>query len=224
MARTVTNYEGKPLQAEQVEAFRNAVESEWIETLAAPGGIREWNKTLLAITEGRRTLKNKDGTTKVFYSWCGDWVTHHLELAGCFHGLALNRASLNGKWVPQMNLTWLRTWAGEPALQKRASPRARFKNDPSWGGASSKAMHWHPWDNKQNACKDGYEPQIADLILSPRKNGDHIEFVVKRHGDLLTVSAGAQVGGTARIRQRDLRTSQILGIIDVSALAPAEEY
>jgi hypothetical protein len=135
-----------------------------------------------------------------------------------------NRASLNGKWTPQMNLTWLRCWAGEPALQKRTSLRARFRDDPSWGGASSNAKHWHLWDNKRNACKDGYQPQLADLVLSPRKNGDHIEFFVKRHQNLLTVSAGAQVGGTARIRQRDLQTTQILGIIDVSALAPAEEY
>lgn len=78
----VLNYEGKELPPEQIEVFREMLESTWPETLGLPGGVRQWNESLLRVTEGRRTLKNPDGTTKVFYSSSGASVTYHLVEAG----------------------------------------------------------------------------------------------------------------------------------------------
>jgi hypothetical protein len=220
----VVNYENKTLPPEQVTAFREVLQSVWNESLALPGGIREWNANLMKVTEGRRTINNPDGSTKVFYSWCGDWVTYHLERAGCRHGPALNRQSLNGRWVPGMNLTYLRAWAGEPALRHRADLTGRFENDPSSGYGPERAVSWHAWDNGSDVCVDGYAPALGDLVITPRKNGDHIEFFVSRAGSLLTVSAGAQLGGTALIRERSVDTNELSGIIDITGLVTAEPF
>jgi hypothetical protein len=220
----VVNYENKEVGPEQVQAFRQVLESVWLETLARPGGIREWNQNLMAVTEGRRTIKNPDGSMRVFYSWCGDWVTYHLERAGCRHAPALNRESLNGKWVPGMNLTFLRAWAGEPAFAQRSELTARFRDDPSSGFGPSRSVSFHAWDNQTDVCKDGYAPALGDLVITPRKNGDHIEFFVKRTGSILVVCAGAQLGGTALIRERSVDTNELSGIIDISGLASAEPF
>ena len=218
------NYENKEVPPEQVQAFRQVLESVWLETLARPGGIREWNQNLLAVTEGRRTIMNPDGSMRVFYSWCGDWVTYHLERAGCLHGLALNRESRNGKWTPGMNLTYLRAWAGEPALSHNSAHTARFRDDPSSGFGPSRRVSWHAWDNQADVCRDGYSPLLGDLVITPRKNGDHIEFFVKRTGNILNVCAGAQLGGTALIRERSVDTNELSGIIDISGLVTAEPF
>ena len=220
----MVNYENKTLPPEQVTAFRDVLQSVWQETLALPGGIKEWNANLMKVTEGRRTINNPDGSTKVFYSWCGDWVTYHLERAGCRHGLALNRQSLNGRWTPGMNLTYLRAWAGERALRHRADLTDRFENDPSSGFGPSGTVSWHAWDNGADVCIDGYEPVLGDLVITPRKNGDHIEFFVKRSGSLLTVSAGAQLGGTALLRERSVDTNELAGIIDITGLVTSEPF
>jgi hypothetical protein len=220
----VVNYENKALPPEQIQAFRQVLESIWLETLGQPGGIHEWNPNLLKVTEGRRTIKNPDGTTRVFYSWCGDWVSYHLERAGCRHGLALNRQSLNGKWVPGMNLTYLRAWAGEPALRHNGELTGRFRDDPSSGFGPARSVSFHAWDNRVDVCVDGYQPKLGDLVICPRKNGDHIEFFIKREGSVLTVSAGAQMGGTAQIRQRSVDTNELAGIIDISGLVTSEPF
>jgi hypothetical protein len=80
----------------------------------------------------------------------------------------------HGKWHPGKNLSLLRVWAGDKQAASWSPKYVKdlFKNDPSAGDA------WHPWDDKKDACKDGYEPQLGDLVLTPRKNGDHIEFWV----------------------------------------------
>jgi hypothetical protein len=220
----VVNYENQELPPEQVTAFRRVLESIWLETLGLPGGIHEWNPNLMRVTEGRRTIKNPDGTTKVFYSWCGDWVTYHLERAGCLHGPALNRQSLNGRWVPGMNLTFLRAWAGEPALRHNAELTRRFQEDPSSGFGPNRSVSFHAWDNQADVCVDGYSPVLGDLVICARKNGDHIEFFVKSDGSILTVSAGAQAGGTAMIRQRSVDTNELVGIIDISGLVTKEPF
>jgi hypothetical protein len=146
-------------------------------------------------------------------------VTYHLERAGCLH-TCLNRATLHGKWHPGKNLSLLRVWAGDKQAASWSPKYVKdlFKNDPSAGDA------WHPWDDKKDACKDGYEPELGDLVLTPRKNGDHIEFWVSRKDKILTVSAGAQTGGVAAIRTRDLDLASVLGIIDVSRLTPSTPY
>ncbi len=220
----MVNYENKTVSPEQVAAFREVLQSVWNETLALPGGIKEWNANLMKVTEGRRTISNPDGSTKVFYSWCGDWVSYHLERAGCRHGLALNRQSLNGRWAPGMNLTYLRVWAGDPSLRHRGDLTDRFENDRSSGFGPERVVSWHAWDNGADVCADGYSPVLGDLVITPRKNGDHIEFFVKRAGNLLTVSAGAQLGGTAMIRERSVDTNELSGIIDISGLATAESF
>ena len=122
-------------------------------------------------------------------------------------------------------MSLLRAWAGEPAtLNIRPKLKQRFKDDPSSGAVRGGPKSWHPWDNKRDVCKDGYEPVLGDLIICPRKNGDHIEFWIKRKGDLVTVSAGAQVGGVAQIRERDVNVSSFLGIIDISGLVTSEPF
>lgn len=218
----IVNYEGKQPASEQLTAFREVLQSTWEESLKEPG-IHEWNPKLLEITEGRRTIKNPDGSTRTFYSWCGDWVTYHLERAGCRHGLALNRQSLNTRWVPGMNLTYLRAWAGEPALHFGDLAK-RFQSDVSAAFGPNEQKSWHPWDNEQDVCRDGYVPALGDLLVCPRKGGDHIEFFVKRDGNLVTVSAGAQLGGTALRRERNLDVTQLLGVIDISGLVTAEPF
>jgi hypothetical protein len=224
MADVVLNYEGKQISDQQVEAFRSVLESNWLETLARPGGIREWNSNLLAVTESRRTIKNPDGTTKLFYSWCGDWVTYHLERAGCLHGRALNRKSLNGGWAPGMNLNWLRAWAGEALFKRDGVLVERFEDDVSSGLNSRGPASFHPWDNELDVCTDGYVPALGDLLILPRKNGDHIEFFIKREGSIVTVCAGAQVAGTALVTQRNLNTTELVGVIDISGLVTSEPF
>lgn len=59
------------------------------------------------ITEKRWTEKVKGKK----YSWCGDFATYCLMVAGCLDGGALNRVSLNGKWVPGDNIARLVRWA-----------------------------------------------------------------------------------------------------------------
>ncbi|KKL62625.1 hypothetical protein LCGC14_2183290, partial [marine sediment metagenome] len=83
---------------------------------------------------------------------------------------------------------------------------------------------WHVWYNTLDACGDGYTPQLGDLVFCPRKEGDHIEFFVSLKGKILTVSAGAQSGGVALIRERDLDIEPIIGVIDVSKLCPSSPY
>jgi hypothetical protein len=167
------NFESVSVPDKQIKAFRRVLRDLWEETLEKKKP-REWNAALLRVTEGRKSRydpKTKERT--FFYSWCGDWVTYHLERAGCLH-TCLNRATLHGKWHPGKNLSLLRVWAGDKQAASWSPKYVKdlFKNDPSAGDA------WHPWDDKKDACKDGYEPQLGDLVLTPRKNGDHIEFWV----------------------------------------------
>ncbi len=61
-------------------------------------------------------------------------------------------------------------------------------------------------------------------MLCPRKNGDHIEFFISLKDKILTVSAGAQSGGIALIRERDLDIEKLVGVIDVSKLCPRSPY
>jgi hypothetical protein len=63
---------------------------------------------LNAITEGR-TQGNAS------YAWCGDFATFVLDKAGVRDGEALNRVSINGKWVPGDNLARLQRWAASHA-------------------------------------------------------------------------------------------------------------
>jgi hypothetical protein len=213
------NFESISISDRQVTVFRRVLRDLWEETLEKKKP-REWNAALLRVTEGRQSRydpKTKHRT--FFYSWCGDWVTYHLERAGCLHK-CLNRESIHGKWHPGKNLSLLRVWAGDTQTASWSPKyvKALFENDASAGDA------WHPWDDKADACKDGYEPQLGDLVLTPRKNGDHIEFWVSRKDKILTVSAGAQTGGVAAVRTRDLDLASVLGIIDVSRLAPSTPY
>lgn len=211
------NFEGENISAAQVRAFRKMLRLNWEETLAKkPRGYKDkWNKALLAVTEGRRS-RYKNGKRTHFHSWCGDWVTYILECAGCRHK-CLNRISVRGKWKPGHNLTMLQAWAGDPGWLPKWLKKM-FARDLTAGTS------WHAWDNKKDVCKDGYTPQVGDLVLCPRKNGNHIEFFVRLEDKILTVCAGAQSGGIACIRTRDLDTEELVAIIDVSALAPSTPY
>lgn len=212
-----TNYEGVEISDKQVKAFRKILKLNWEETLAKkPRGYKDkWNKALLTVTEGRKSLY-KNGKRTFFYSWCGDWVSYHLMKAGCLHK-CLNRKAVNGKWQSGHNLTMIQAWAGDPGWMPKFLKKM-FAKDPSAGTS------WHAWDNKKDVCKDGYVPQIGDLVIGPRKNGNHIEFFVKLEDKILTVSAGAQSGGLALIRTRDLDLENLIAIIDVSKLAPSTPY
>lgn len=217
----VTNYEGVEISDKQVQAFRKALKSNWEETLAKnpKGTAAGWNKALLEITEGRRSTYDSKGNRTFFYSWCGDWVSYHLWKAGCLHK-CLNREAVNGKWRSGHNLTMPMAWAGYDGWLPKSISNL-FKNDPSAGKS------WHPWDNKKDVCKDGYEPQVGDLVICPRKNGNHIEFWLdykRKDNAIVVVSAGAQSGGVACIRERDLDIEELIGIIDVSRLAPSTPY
>jgi hypothetical protein len=211
----VKNYEGKEISDKQVKAFRKVLKANWDETLAK--NPKEWDKTILEVTEGRKSLY-KNGKRTFFYSWCGDWASYHLYKSGCL-AKCLNRESNRGKgkWIPGYNLTLPRVWAGDP-LSRRWAKKSVKNMFPKGAGA------WHPWDDDADVCKDGYEPQLGDLVILPRKNGGHIEFWVNRKDKILTVSAGAQAGGVATIRTRDLDIEHVVGIIDVSKLAPSQPY
>jgi hypothetical protein len=212
------NFEGEEVPARQVKAFRDVVFGICEESIER--GVKEWNRVLLKITEDRKSRYDKQtGKRTFFYSWCGDWVTYHLWQAGCLHR-CLNRLSVHGKWHPGKNLSLLRAWGGDEATG-RSSPkyvRAMFQGDESAGNS------WHEWDNKQDRCADGYAPRLADLLVTPRKNGDHIEFWISRKDKSITVCAGAQVGGVAKLRTRDLDMQKVLGVIDVSRLAPSNPF
>lgn len=211
------NYEGADIPDEQIEAFRKVLEGNWLETLAKEpkGTAQGWNDILLEITEGRRSTY-KNGVRDFFYSWCGDWVTYHLMKTGCRHK-CLNREEINGKWRPGHNLTLLRAWAGDPGWLP-GWIKEMFEDDPSAGDS------WHEWDNVADQCKDGYAPRTGDLVICPRKNGDHIEFFVQLEDKILTVSAGAQTGGTALVRERDLDIEELIGIIDIARLVCKEPF
>jgi len=214
----VTNYEGVEIPNKQIAAFRKVLRGNWEETLEKNprGTARGWNGALLTVTEGRRS-HYKNGKRLFFYSWCGDWVSYHLWKAGCLH-TCLNRDATRGTWAPGVNLTLPRVWAGDSKTRRWASKsiKAEF---PASGVAA-----WHAWDNVLDVCADGYVPQLGDLVLCPRKNGDHIEFFVSLKGKILTVSAGAQSGGVALIRERDLDIEPLVGVIDVSKLCPSSPY
>lgn len=47
----------------------------------------------------------------VRYSWCGDFATYCLMMAGCQDGGALNRVALNGSWKAGDNIARLWRWA-----------------------------------------------------------------------------------------------------------------
>lgn len=212
----VVNYEGVEIPDKQVKAFRKAVKTCWDETLVKKP--KQWNKCLLKITEGRKS-QYKNGKRTFFYSWCGDWVSSTLYEAGCRHK-CLNRVEVNGKWRSGHNLTMPMAWAGYKGWLPKFLKKM-FANDPSAG------QSWHEWDNKKDVCKDGYVPQVGDLVICPRKNGNHIEFWVgfnKKDNKLLVVSAGAQAGGIAKIRERDLDIENLVGVIDISGLAPSSPY
>jgi hypothetical protein len=80
----------------------------------------EWEAVVMEITEGRHgdqsgaccPQNNQCGfpCKGFFYSWCGDFATWVYWKAGCQDGTLLNRAALNGTWVPQMNLTYIQNW------------------------------------------------------------------------------------------------------------------
>lgn len=57
------------------------------------------------ITEGRRS------SPKMYYGWCGDYVTYCCMLAGVVDGEILNRQAINGEWVPGDNLARISRWA-----------------------------------------------------------------------------------------------------------------
>lgn len=215
---SVVNYEGIEIPNKQIKAFRKILQLNWEETLAKNprGTSKGWNKPLLEVTEGRRSFY-KNGKRTFFYSWCGDWVSYHLYKAGCLH-TCLNRENTRGKWLSGMNLTLPRVWAGD-SRTRRWAPKSVKKEFPASGVDA-----WHPWDNVLDMCADAYEPQLGDLVLCPRKNGDHIEFWVDRKDQILTVSAGAQTGGMALIRERDLDVENLVGIIDVSKLCPSAPF
>ena len=143
-------------------------------------------------------------------------MSYHLWKAGCVHK-CLNREAVNGSWKPGHNLTMLQAWAGDRGWLPKWL-KNRFKNDASAGDS------WHTWDNVKDCCADGYVPSVGDLVLCPRKNGNHIEFFISLKDKILTVSAGAQAGGIAKIRTRDLDLEELVAIIDVSKLAPSEPY
>lgn len=215
---SVINYEGVEVSDKQVRAFRKTLQRIWNETLAKnpKGTARSWNKALLDVTEGRKSEYDKSGKRTFFYSWCGDWVSYHLYQSGCLHK-CLNREAVNGKWRSGHNLTMVQAWAGDPGWLPKFLKKM-FEKDISAGTS------WHAWDDKKDVCKDGYIPQVGDLVLCPRKNGNHIEFFVSLKDKILTVSAGAQSGGVALIRERDLGVENLVSIIDVSKLCPSTPY
>lgn len=210
-----TNYEDIQISNKQVRVFREVLQACWNETLHY--SPKEWNTTLLKVTEKRRS-RYKGKKRVFFYSWCGDWVTYHLMKAGC-RSRSLNRVEINGKWRPGQNLNMLRIWAGDTKT-RRWVPKWMKEMFPSARGAEA----WHPWDNKKDCCSDAYVPKVGDLVICPRKNGDHIEFFVKLSGAVMTVSAGAQLGGIAMIRERDLGIESLVGIVDISKLACSSPY
>lgn len=212
------NYEGIEVSDKQIAAFRKVLKGLWEETLekSPKGTVKGWNKALLEVTEGRKSLY-KNGKRTFFYSWCGDWASYHLYRAGCLCK-CLNREATRGKWMSGMNLTLPRVWAGDSKTRRWASKEVK-KEFPASGVEA-----WHAWDNNWDVCEDGYEPQLGDLVLCPRKNGDHIEFFVSLKDKILTVSAGAQQGGVALIRERDLDIESLVGVIDVSKLCPSTPY
>jgi len=208
------NYQGNEVSELEISLFRSFLRKCWLESLQKE--IAEWSPDLLEITEGRHTTIVSDGST-LFYSWCGDWVTYHLEKAGCLNPHALNRISVRGCWIAGYNLTLIRAWAGDPRAL-RNPVHDLIKDDPS------ALQSWHEWDNVQDVCSDGYVPQRGDLLVLPRKNGDHIEFFDCFEEDrpkIAWVSAGAQLGGTALYRERNLDKEEIIGVIDISRLTPS---
>jgi len=214
---TTVNYEGESIPDKQIKAFRKILKGNWEETLAKnpKGDARGWNKALLEVTEGRKSTY-KNGKRTFFYSWCGDWVSYHLWKTGCQHK-CLNRVAVNDKWRPGHNLTMIQAWAGDPGWMP-GFLKKMFAKDISAGTS------WHPWDNKKDVCKDGYEPRTGDLVICPRKNGNHIEFFVSSKDKIITVSAGAQSGGVPLIRERDLGIEELVAIIDIDKLVCKEPF
>lgn len=214
----MVNYEGENISDKQIKAFRKILKANWEETLAKnpKGDAKGWNKALLEVTEGRKSEYDKAGQRTFFYSWCGDWVSYHLAKTGCRHK-CLNRVEINEEWLSGHNLTLPMAWAGYDGWMPQKIKK-KFERDISAGTS------WHAWDNKKDVCKDGYEPQVGDLVLCPRKNGNHIEFFVSLKDKILTVSAGAQTGGVALIRERDLDIEELLGIINIDKLVCAEPF
>jgi hypothetical protein len=213
------NYEGLPLTEWDVYAFRAGIYWGTKGSLLLPDGIKEWNANLLNITENRKSTY-KNGKLTFFYSWCGDWVTYHLARAGSQHGLALNRIESNGTWTPEMNLTWLRAWAGEPYQWTLSATKKRFKNDPS------ARKSWHAWSAAKAGPSDGYVPQAGDLIVIKRAGGDHIEHFLEQVPGTTNMidSAGAQAGGVAMEVTRNMKSKDIIAVIDVSRLAPSTGF
>lgn len=214
------NYNGLEVSDEDISNFRKRIKDSYENYLNLI--VKEWNTTLLEITENRKSLFT-NGVRTLFYSWCGDWVTKNIKNGGCSHGLALNRQELNnGKWIPGVNLTMMQAWAGDKGALLDPNLKHRFDNDPSAGKS------WHPWDEQKDVCIDGYEPQLCDVIFTNRKGGGHTEFWVSRDGHMLTVSAGAQyepsLGICAAMRTKDLATTDMRGIMDISALCSDNPY
>lgn len=73
----------------------------------------------LEMTEGRQDWV-QDGQKRK-YAWCGDYVTFVLSRAGVQDGTLLNRAEINGKWLPGGNIAMIIAWA-----QKRGVWRTNF--------------------------------------------------------------------------------------------------
>lgn len=65
---------------------------------------------LQRICENRWTPRLSD-KYPIAYSWCGDYASYVLMLAGCRDGSALNRVAVRGSWKPGWNIEMLVDWA-----------------------------------------------------------------------------------------------------------------
>lgn len=86
------------MQPQEVEALLSRANS-----LLGVGPKSSRRAEYLQITEGREDWG--PAGAKKHYGWCGDFVTYCIMQQGSLDGELLNRAELNGKWVPGDNIT-----------------------------------------------------------------------------------------------------------------------
>lgn len=143
------------------------------------------------ITEGRTSAKRPDGSV-ITYSWCGDFVSYVLMIAGATRRECLNRIATRGAWVPGKNISMLYECAKVGgAAYEGASGYARIREN-------------HPGDiivlNTDHGVGGGGHTCFLGSVLS---------------ASTLVTWDGNSVGGCSYVRTRALGTQKVAWVLDV---------
>lgn len=156
-------------------------------------GKTRYRGRYLEIAEGRGDLKSQDPTAKR-YQWCGDYVTFCFAASGCEDGELLNRAAINGKWIPGDNIDRIQRYAAKRGL----------------------------WSSDVKAVKRGSVYIIETYDQDGKPNGGHIGIVEHADGDNIITLDGNSFGGVVarnkRVFQSVLKGGLFRGSVDAALL------